>query len=263
MKEEETYKLEIEGARFYEEKFVPTLFEKWAGVMVDRLEIQKSDHFLDVACGTGIVARTAGSRIDNLRVSGCDINNAMLEVAKEIAPPITWIKAGAEDLPFQEQSFDKIGCQFGIMFFEDKIESLNEMLRVRKDKGRIIIGIWDVIEANTGYYDLQQLLEKIGGNELGQILMSPFSLGNKEEIISIIQSSNASKYEIETIKKEIEFPSIEYWIDCDVKASPVAEKITEAQYSELLKEAKTKLNKYIFGDEKVRFEMSGHLLTIE
>jgi ubiquinone/menaquinone biosynthesis C-methylase UbiE len=264
MAKKEGYQLELEGARFYEENFVPSLFENWAKRTVEELSLSDGDQLLDIACGTGIVARIAqASKINELRITGIDINEAMLEVAKEIEPEIDWIKGSAQNLPFDDQSFEKISCQFGFMFFEDQVKSLNEMKRIRKSEGKTIIGIWDTIEANEGYFDLLQIIENIGGEDLGQILRSPFKLGDKDEINKIVKSSEISNYKIETIRTKVEFRSIDHWIDCDVKASPIAEEISDQQYSELLKKAKLRLNKYLTEDQKVRFNMSAHIVTIE
>lgn len=264
MGKNETYQLEINGAKFYEQNFVPALFEHWAKRTVEKLNLEESDHLLDIACGTGIVARVAraGNTV-NLKVTGCDINKGMLAVAKEIDPEINWIEGSAENLPFDDDSFEKVSCQFGFMFFQDLVKTLNEMERVKKKNGKIIIGIWDAIEANEGYFDLLKIIENIGGQNLGLTLRAPFNLGDKREIDIIMKSSNISNYKLETIKERVKFPSIEHWIDCDVKASPIAEKITDQQYAELQKEAKTKLNKYVEKDQKVRFNMSAHMLTIE
>lgn len=264
MVKKEGYQLELEGARFYEENFVPSLFENWAKRTVEKLSLSDGDQLLDIACGTGIVARIAkASKIGELRITGIDINEAMLEVAKGIEPEIDWIRGNVQNLPFDDQSFEKISCQFGFMFFEDQVKSLNEMKRIRKSEGKTIIGIWDKIEANEGYFDLLQIIENIGGQDLGQILRSPFILGDKDEINKIIKSSEISNYMIETIRTKVEFQSIDHWIDCDVIASPIAEEITDQQYSELLKKAKLELNKYLTKDQKVRFNMSAHIVTIE
>jgi ubiquinone/menaquinone biosynthesis C-methylase UbiE len=264
MENKESYQLEKSGANFYERNFVPALFEAWAKVTVQRLTLEESDQLLDVACGTGIVARIAKeSKIGNLKITGCDINTGMLEVATEIDPDINWIKADAENLPFENDSFDKVSCQFGFMFFQDRAKALIEMDRVKKVNGKIVLGIWDRIEANEGYFDLLQIVENIGGKKMGLILKSPFNLGNKNEIDKILKSSKVSNYLIETIKEEVVFPSIQHWIDCDVKASPIAENITEHQYYQLQKEANTKLEKYLDANGKVKFNMSAHIVTIE
>ncbi|TBW30008.1 class I SAM-dependent methyltransferase [Gramella sp. KN1008] len=264
MDDNNTYQLQKKGAKFYEKNFVPSLFQKWAEISVQKLSLKESDHLLDVACGTGIVARTArDKKIENLKITGCDINPGMLEVASEIDPEINWVKGNAENLPFENDSFEKISCQFGLMFFKDPVKAIMEMNRVKRKNGKIIIAIWDKVEANEGYFDLLQLVENIGGKDLGLILRSPFNLGDKDLIDKILKLSKTPGYELETIQSFVEFPSIEHWIDCDVKASPIADKITDQQYSSLQREAKKKLYQYVDDDQKVRFNMSAHILTLK
>lgn len=265
MKKDNTFQLELDGARFYEKYFVPTLFEQWAKVMIDRLNFREGERLLDVACGTGIVARSALQKSPDStnNIVGCDLNNGMLKVALEIAPDIKWIEGPAENLPFKNQSFDKVCCQFGIMFFQDKTAALNELLRIKTTNGKAILSIWNRIEDNDGYYDLWKLVEEIGGSECASILHSPFSLGNREKILESINSSRTNKYQIETVNQKVNFPSIDYWIDCDIKASPIASKLSSKQYQDLVSRARTSLNQYVLSDGKVEFEMSAHFVNIE
>jgi len=263
MKETDSYQLHIKEAKFYEKHFVPTLFKKWAELIVEELNLEQSNRVLDIACGTGIVARTALKKgVESIDITGCDLNAGMLQVASEIAPNITWTLGNAERLPFKNNSFNKISCQFGVMFFQNPITALNEMIRVLDSNGKIAISIWNTIDQNEGYYDLLKLLEKIGGPELGSILRSPFILGKKQKIEELIKASNVQNFKLETIQAGVEFPSIEYWIDCDIKASPIATKISKDQYSNLVDQAKTKLNQYVDSAGKVRFNLSAHMISI-
>lgn len=263
MDNNKTYQLELEGAKFYEKNFVPVIFEKWAKIIIDKLDLMDHDNILDLACGTGIVARVAKkSKAGNLKIKGCDVNSGMLEVAGEIEPAINWVKAEAEDLPFESKSFDKIICQFGLMFFQDQAKALSEMNRVRKANGKIVISIWDKIESNEGYFDLLKIVENAGGSKLGDILRSPFNMGNKIDLKNLLDQNGLTNYKIETIKVQVEFPSIDHWIDCDVKASPIAKIINDQEYSLLINECRIKLAKYSDAVGKIKFNMSAHIITI-
>ena len=180
-----------------------------------------------------------------------------------MAPEISWVKGNAEDLPFDDQSFNKISCQFGLMFFQDQVKALNEMIRVLADQGQIIIAIWDLIEANEGYNELLHMLEGMSEQNMVAVLKALFCLGKRDEIVEILNDSNVSTYHIETVKNEVEFRSLAHWIDCDVKASPIADKITDLQYANLLAEAEVKLHEYVTSKGSVKFNMSAPLVTIE
>src|SRR5687768_7479791 len=91
----------LDAANAYEALFVPTLFGRWAPIVADAAAIRPTDRVLDVACGTGILAREAAVRVGGAgRVSGVDLNAGMIAVARRIAPGIDWCEGNAEALPF-------------------------------------------------------------------------------------------------------------------------------------------------------------------
>lgn len=127
MSNEETWRLETATARKYEEVFVPALFARWAEILIDSAELAREKTILDVACGTGIVARTVKKRLNGrVDVKGVDLNPAMLEIAGGISPDIDWLEGNAQKLPFDNESFDVVLCQAGLMFFPDKIAAFQK-----------------------------------------------------------------------------------------------------------------------------------------
>jgi SAM-dependent methyltransferase len=109
------------AAEVYEQFFVPALFAQWPERVLDHAGVVGGDDVLDVACGTGVVARAAADRLrGHGSVSGVDVNDAMLAVARRSAAPVTWVPGRAEALPFPDGAFDRVVCQFGLMFFTDR-----------------------------------------------------------------------------------------------------------------------------------------------
>jgi ubiquinone/menaquinone biosynthesis C-methylase UbiE len=97
---------------------------------------------LDVACGTGVVAREAARRVGPAgAVAGLDRNEGMLAVARRMAPGIAWRHGLAEALPFPDGAFDAVICQFGLMFFEDRGKALGEMWRALRPGGRLAVAV--------------------------------------------------------------------------------------------------------------------------
>ena len=108
----ETFQLTLEQAKAYDDLFVPALFGQWAPQLVSCARVASGQRVLDVACGTGAVARTAVDGVGpHGQVVGVDLNPAMLEVARASRPDLEWFQGDAEDLPFETDSFDAALCQ--------------------------------------------------------------------------------------------------------------------------------------------------------
>ena len=117
----ETFQIPLEAAEVYEERFVPALFGQWAPLLLEEAGVDRGHRVLDVACGTGIVARTAADRVGPTgSVVGLDLNEAMLIVAKRVRPDLEWRHGDAAEFPFGEGSFDIALCQMALMFFPDR-----------------------------------------------------------------------------------------------------------------------------------------------
>ena len=118
---ESALQAQITAAKACEEFFVPALFGEWAPRLAAIAQIQAGNHVLDVACGTGVLAREAASRVGPSGfVAGVDPSPGMLAVARALAPRIGWREAKAEALPYPDQCFDAVVSQFGLMFFTDR-----------------------------------------------------------------------------------------------------------------------------------------------
>ena len=128
--------------------------------------LSPSERVLDVACGTGVVARLAAARVGGSgNVVGLDLNPGMLAVAASIAPetpatsaPITWREASATKMPFTDASFDIVYCQLGLQFFPDRSAALREMHRVLVSEGRLGLMVWRGIEHSPGFRVLADAL---------------------------------------------------------------------------------------------------------
>src|SRR5882757_6578438 len=112
---------QIEAATTYEALFVPALFGPWAPIVAELAQIKTGDRVLDIACGTGVLAREAAARTGQEgHVAGLDPHAGMLAVARDRSPAIDWREGTAEALPFPDRSFDVVVSQFGLMFFADR-----------------------------------------------------------------------------------------------------------------------------------------------
>ena len=135
----ESFQIPIEAAEAYEATFVPAFFAQWAPILCDAAGIGAGHTVLDVACGTGIVARVAAERAGAAQVTGVDLNEAMLTVARRVRADIDWRHGDAAALPLAGRSFDAVLCQMALMFFPDRIGALREMARVAAPSGTVAV----------------------------------------------------------------------------------------------------------------------------
>ena len=130
---------------FYDRFLVPVMFEPFAQDLARRLQGMPSGHILELATGTGIVTRSLARTLPaTVAITATDLNPAMLSQAKSHAglERVQWQEADALSLPFAEQQFECILCQFGVMFFPDKVAAFREALRVLKPGGRFLFSVW-------------------------------------------------------------------------------------------------------------------------
>lgn len=129
----------------YEGYFVPAIGSPVANELMKIAALNQGERVLDVACGTGVVARLASQEIGAAgKVAGLDINPGMLTVARSTTPPgaaIDWYEASAESIPLPDASFDVVLCQMGLQFVPDKHAALSEMRRVLSPNGRLILNV--------------------------------------------------------------------------------------------------------------------------
>src|SRR5262245_23622242 len=113
------------AAELYQRYLVPAVTAPWAADLVARAQLRAGERVLDVACGTGVVARLAAERVGaGGRVVGLDVNAGMLAVARSLEPvpgaAIEWCEASVLEMPFAPATFDVALCQFGLQFFPDR-----------------------------------------------------------------------------------------------------------------------------------------------
>lgn len=136
----------------YENYFVPLLFAPYATDLAQRVVATQPEHVLEIAAGTGVVTRELDAALpDTTSLIATDLNQAMLDRAKSATKSrhsIIWRQADAMQLPFPDESFDAIVCQFGVMFFPEKAKAFAETRRVLRPGGVFIFNTWDRIEDN-------------------------------------------------------------------------------------------------------------------
>jgi SAM-dependent methyltransferase len=137
--------------KIYETHLVPLIFEPYAADMAKRLSSRPLTRVLEVAAGTGVVTRALASSLPEVvSIVATDLNQAMLDHAAAMGTsrPVEWRQADAMQLPFDDETFDAVVCQFGVMFIPVKPKAYSEVRRVLKPGGTFFFNVWDRISEN-------------------------------------------------------------------------------------------------------------------
>lgn len=186
----ESFQIPIEAAEFYESAFVPAFFAQWAPILSDAAGVTSGQRVLDVACGTGIVARTAADRVaPDGTIVGVDLNGAMLTVARRVRPDIEFRQGSANALPFPDRSFDTVLSQMALMFFPDRPKALQEMARVVTAGGRVAVAVPGALDAQAAFAPFVAMAARHAGPEALSLLSTYFVCGNLDELTALVQSA--------------------------------------------------------------------------
>ena len=250
------------AAEVYETFFVPALFAPWAPRVADAALLAPGQKVLDVACGTGVLAREAALRVaPDGTVTGLDRNEGMLAVARRAAPGLDWRSGVAEALPFPDRAFDAVVSQFGLMFFADRVTALREMWRVLPPGGRLAVAVWDTLERSPGYAAMVALLRRLFGESVAGELRAPFVLGDTVELRALLAAAGTSDVELSTRDGAARVPSLESWGRTDIKGWTLADRIDDAQYRTLQAAAPRELGPFVGPDGAVGFAAPAHIAT--
>lgn len=275
MTEHRSGQVDAEAAEVYEELFVPALFDEWARRTTAMAGIGVGDRCLDIATGTGVVARQL-SRIcgPEGHVVGVDCNAGMLDVAQSVAPWIEWREAMAEELPFDDASFDAVTCQFGLMFFFDPARALREMTRVLVPGGAAVVLVWGELEASPGYHALVEPVREVLGERAAESIRAPFELGSRARVGSLLRdtfgpapssaggSEMAVETRIETIRGSARFPSLERWIETELRGWTLGGQIDDDQIQAVCAASTERLHESVQADGSVEFPIVAHAATL-
>lgn len=141
---------------------VPLIFEHYAADLASRVSQRQPAHVLEIAAGTGAVTRELARALPpEIPIVATDLNQSMLDIAAEAGTSrfVEWRQADAMRLPFSDEMFDVVVCQFGVMFFPDKAKAFSEMRRVLRPGGQWIFNVWDRIEKNEFADSVTRALE--------------------------------------------------------------------------------------------------------
>jgi ubiquinone/menaquinone biosynthesis C-methylase UbiE len=194
----------------YDQLMVPLFFRPYAEELARRAAAFGPSRILETAAGTGVVTEALHRALPRAEIIATDLNQPMLEIASErlLSDDICFVTADAQHLPFDAGGFDLVVCQFGSMFFPDKVRGHAEARRVLKDGGRYLLAIWDRIERNPLSDAAQQALIDFFPNDPPLFMREgPFGYHDPRRIEQDLHEAGFGSIEIETVEKRSRSPS--------------------------------------------------------
>ncbi len=260
---EQTYFLSGQAAQAYESTFVPALFGEWAHRLVEFAGVTPDSvaSVLDVACGTGIVARTAADRLGpSARVVGLDANPAMLSVARRLRPDLTWTEGDASSLPYPDGTFDRVLCQAALMFFADRAAAVREMGRVA-GYGTVTIHVPGRLTHSAGYLALTEVAARHAGPDVVDLLRSYFAVGEPELLHRIVAEAGLTVTRFASWQSATRLASLDALLA--VELLPLVDKIPTTVYDRIAEDCRQALAPFVDESGAVAAPIEAHLLTAQ
>jgi SAM-dependent methyltransferase len=244
------------------------LFEPYAADLAGRLWSMASGELLETACGTGILTRALAARLpEAVAITATDLNEPMLDFAR-LQPGggrVQWRQADAQDLPFADQTFDAVVCQFGVMFFPDKQRAYREVFRVLKPGGRFLFSVWDRVETNDLSHIVHTTVRGMFPHDPPMFMeRAPMGYHDISRIRADLAAAGFTESTVDTRKMPCRAPSARHPALGLIQGSPLGAEVTARDPSELDKaiEAATQAITERFGPGPIEASMQAHILTV-
>jgi ubiquinone/menaquinone biosynthesis C-methylase UbiE len=230
----ESFQIPLEVAELYESAFVPAFFAQWAPRLCEAAGVRPGQRVLDVACGTGIVARAAADRVGlGGRVVGVDLNEAMLAVARRVCPGVTFHRGDAGALPVEDESFDVALSQMALMFFPDRAGALRELRRVVVPGGTIGLLVPGRLDAQAAFAPFVAMAARHAGPEAMDLLSTYFVCGDLDALTAAVVAAGLEVITASTGEGTYRAPSVDAFVTTEVESTPLVERLTAETYGRL------------------------------
>lgn len=250
----------------YDRCMVPLLFRPYAEVLADRARAHRPRRILETAAGTGVVTKALHDALPDSEIVATDLNQPMLDVAatRIRSDKVQFREADALDLPFDEGCFDLVACQFGVMFFPDKVAANAEARRVLRGGGRYMLVIWDEIDRN--------LATKAAGSAVARLFPDdpaafyeriPFRYHDQPTIESDLRAAGFARIDFETVELRSRAASAREAAIALTQGTPMRSEIEQrgAGMLERATDAATEALRQFEGPDGFEAPMSAHVVT--
>jgi SAM-dependent methyltransferase len=253
--------------KIYESYLVPLIFVAYAADLAGRVSARAPKRVLEIAAGTGVVTRAIVAALPpTVEVIATDLNPAMLEQASAQTMPraVTFQQADAMQLPFDDQTFDAVVIQFGVMFFPDKPKAFSEAHRVLRPGGALLFNVWDSLAHNEFADAIEAGLAQFFPNDPPRFLgRAPYGYFDQKRMAADVAAGGfTARPEIVTIAersraKTASDPAIGYCkgspLKADIEARGALDPATDAAAAEIAKR---------FGPGPVDGKIQAHVITV-
>jgi ubiquinone/menaquinone biosynthesis C-methylase UbiE len=264
----------LSPAEMFDQYFGPALFAPGARMLLDYADVKPGEHILDLATGTGTVARLAAPMVgEGGKVVALDINPNMLAVAHSRPAPdgaaIEWKQGDAASMPLPDGAFDLVLCQQGLQFFSDRAAGAREMRRILAVGGRLVLNLWQGLELQPVYKALAEAEARYLNLPISA-LSAPSSLPEAAQIYALLDEAGFQRIEITPVSFDVRFPQPERFVYLNLFAAaaflPEFNWQDEASRSALIetvnREIEPVVSRYRDGDrDQMTFPAAWHFVT--
>ena len=222
------FQLRGNAAERYERWVVPFVAHPMVPPLLDLADVRPGERVLDLATGTGVVARLAARRVaPGGAVTGLDLNAEMLTVARELPLPpgltIGWRQGSAQALPFDDGVFDVVLCQQGFQFFPDRLAALAQMRRVLRARGRVALSVFT--GASPYFMALRDAVGRHVSAEAAASTDAGWSLGDANEFGALLTAAGFLEVVVHHVELTLRLPAPDAFVMEHLSALPLGERV--------------------------------------
>jgi len=213
---------------FYDRCLGPFLFEPYAADLARRLPASPDARVLELACGTGVATRSLRAALPaQAHLVATDLNPAMLDVARAnlVGVDVHWRTADAAALPFKDEAFDAVACQFGMMFLPDRAQGFRESRRVLRRGGTFLASVWCSLEENPAAGIIHEIVGRMFPSDPPQFLRTPYGSVNEEMLRTLAVEAGFVRVAVERVALEGRAVSARLVATGFAKGSPLSQEL--------------------------------------